>query len=73
MNEYEKNMKDEIRRIIQESNESDFGRSNQTKEGALMEENIDALYEGYQELKSNKEESEMFTGIEDYVYTLLGL
>ena len=73
MSEYEKNMKDEIRRIIQESNESDFDRSNQTKESLLMEENIDALYERYQEIKSNKEESKMFTGIEDYVLTILGI
>ena len=73
MSEYEKNMKDEIRRIIQESNESDFNRSNQTKEGALMEDNIDVLYEGYQNIKSNPEEDKMFTGIEDYVLTILGI
>lgn len=73
MSKYEANMKDEIKRIIQESNESDWSGSMYDKENALLDENIQVLYDGYENIKKNPEESKFYSGIEEYVYTTLGL
>ena len=73
MSKYEANMKDEIKRIIQESNESDWSGSMYDKENALLDENIQVLYDGYENIKKNPEESKFYSGFEEYVYTTLGL
>lgn len=71
MSKYEANMKDEIKRIIQESNDLDWTNTSRTKESALLDSNINALYEGYQSIKNNPNESWMISGIEEYVLRVM--